>query len=130
MSFIQDDYAVPVEVPFVERLSKEHTVSHIWRTSTSSFSDKRCILTLDLGFWRRAVLETDSIAYGGSEFTLKPYQRNSDAEAWTPSTNLHLFADALCDRHRGDTTRLSTTYNPMFTVTILVEKLCQLGRLP
>lgn len=46
-----------------------------------------------------------------------------------PWTDLHFLADALRDRHRGDTTRLSTTYNPVFAVTILVEKLGQLGRL-
>jgi hypothetical protein len=46
-----------------------------------------------------------------------------------PSSDLHFLADALRDRHRGDTTRLSTANYPVFTVTILVEKLGQLGRL-
>jgi len=46
-----------------------------------------------------------------------------------PSTDLHLFADTLRDGHGSDTTRLSTTYDPMFTVTVLVEKLSQLCRL-
>ena len=56
--------------------------------------------------------------------------RSPDPAIRTRPTDLHFFADALRDRHRGNTTRLSATYNTMLTVAIFVEKLGKLRGLP
>lgn len=40
VGFIQNDYAVPVEIPLVEGLSEEHTISHIWWMSMPPLSKR------------------------------------------------------------------------------------------
>lgn len=133
VSLVEDDDAVAVQIAFVERLAKHHTVRHVYEVlllAQTQGERARRRPTLDDGLLGCAVLETDAVADFGAELALGKEGSVGERSWIAPSrTHLHLLRDTLRDTHSGDTTRLRATDEAVLRVAFLVQELGELRRL-
>ena len=95
MCLVQNDDAVPVEIPFVQRLSQKYAVSHIWWELVESNGEKGGISTFDLSFGGGTVFKPNSITNNSPQFTLQDICKRTDDDK--ERAYLHFFTHALGD---------------------------------
>ena len=83
------------------------------------------VLTLYLRLRRGTILKTNGVTNCRTELTLS--KRQHFEKIIGGSTDFHLLADALRNRHGCDTTRLGTSNEAKLAVSIFIQELCKLS---